>query len=227
MLLADYTGLPDLSLQNRCIRVRRTVGRPVPWPPPAPISRCCRGRRPRHPAEGASPLPACPSYVGAGHARPAAFPQALSCRTRPGRTCEAPTPLPAGLSVCAPAQTPPYFFSLSKNAVGAGLCSARGRLPCEKLSRKSVAASGRRAEQSPAPTNPQQRRYSYPGVRYFFDSLGDAYMRPMGVAAAPRYPAPRTSAATAPMIRQPSSPGRGSRLLPPTSKLQQANQYPA
>ena len=58
-----------------------------------------------------------------------------------------------------------------KNAVGAGLCSARGRLPCEKLSRKSVATSGRRAEQSPAPTNPQQRRYSYPGVRYFFDSL--------------------------------------------------------
>ncbi len=61
--------------------------------------------------------------------------------------------------------------SLSKNAVGAGLCSARGRLPCEKLSRKSVATSGLRAEQSPAPTNPQQRRYSYPGVRYFFDSL--------------------------------------------------------
>ena len=61
--------------------------------------------------------------------------------------------------------------SLSKNAVGAGLCSARGRLPCEKLSRKSVAMSGRRAEQSPAPTNQQQRRYSYPGVRWFFDSL--------------------------------------------------------
>ena len=124
-----------------------------------------RGRRPRRPAEESSPLPTCPSYVGAGHARPAAFPQALSCRTRPGRTCAAPTTLPAGLLVCAPAQTPPYFFSLSKNAVGAGLCSARGRLPCEKLSRKSVATSGRRAEQSPAPTNPQQRRYSYPGVR--------------------------------------------------------------
>ena len=68
--------------------------------------------------------------------------------------------------------------SLSKNAVGAGLCSARGRLPCEKLSRKSVATSGRRAEQSPAPTNPQQRRYSYPGVRWFFDSLGEGFIPP-------------------------------------------------
>ena len=90
---------------------RFVIAKPLyPGPPPATISRCCRGRRPRRPAEGSRPLPTCPSYVGAGHARPASFPQTHPCRTQPGRTCAAPTTLPADLSVCAPVQTPPHFF---------------------------------------------------------------------------------------------------------------------
>ena len=43
----------------------------------------------------------------------------------------------------------------------------RAHMECApSLSKNAVGA-----EQSPAPTNPQQRRYSYPGVRWFFDSL--------------------------------------------------------
>ena len=61
-------------------------------------------------------------------------------------------------------------YQLRYCCVGAGLCSARGRLPREQLSGKVPVPQGWRAEQSPAPT-----------VRYHYSAI---YLLP-GCACAP------------------------------------------